>query len=94
MKQVLGQFSIHFVNIYIAVDFGEKTGLQCEWYIINGINDFSLGLLLQYCFLILLEKILSHTKIKFKSGEYGDRNYLKAYFLQLFIWIIIVAIVK
>ena len=85
---------MHFLNIYIALDLGEKSGLQCEWYILNGINDFSLGILIQFLFLIFFEKVFSNTKYKFKSGEYGEKICLKNYFFQVFIWVLIVSLVK
>lgn len=82
------------MNIYIATDLGEKSGHQCEWYILNGINDFSLGLLIQFLFLLCFEKIFSYTKYKFKSGEYGERICVKSYLFQVSIWVFIVALVK
>lgn len=73
---------------------GNKSGLQCEWYVLNIINDLTIGVLIIYCYIKLFEYALSDTKINFKSGDYGEIPCFWQYIYQLFLWIIIVIIVR
>ena len=91
-KQCAGQLTQHFFNLFISAHIGNKNNLECEWYIINLINDTSIGLLVQYIILCIITCILKNTRFKFESGDYGH-DISGKYFLQLFIWIVIVLLV-
>jgi hypothetical protein len=92
-KQIIGQLTQHVFNIMVSYYIGDHEGVQCEWYIVNLLNDSSLGLIIQYLILLLFTYMFNGTRLEFHSGEYGN-NVSTKYFLQLFMWIIIVIIVK
>ena len=71
LKQVIGQFTQHFTNIFIAEKLGTLNGLSCEWYLYNLISDATLGIFFSWVFLKLLSYVLKNTKFEYKSGEYG-----------------------
>ena len=78
----------------MAQNLGNKSGHQCEWYILNSINDSTLGIFIQYFFLKFFEWVFKNSKISFKSGHYGENISFKSYFYQLFIWILIILMVN
>ena len=106
-KQVTGQSTQHFINLYISHKIGEEDGLKCEWYLNIYLVDTILGVLFCYLFLKLLTKIFSGTFLEFKTGDYGQEedpqtgtrisnNYkiFRNFFYQVFWWEIIVILSK
>jgi hypothetical protein len=91
-KQVIGQLTQHMFNLLVSTYIGDQEGVQCEWYVVNLLNDSSLGLIIQYMILLLFTHICTGTRFEFHTGEYGN-NISSKYFIQLIMWIMIVIIV-
>jgi hypothetical protein len=107
MKQVVGQMTQHFANLYIANRIGHKDGMECEWYLINLIVDCTLGVFFCYLYLKIATHVVSGTGLEFKSGDYGQGSNLtlnedsenikwsfNSFLNQLVWWVCIVAISK
>lgn len=67
-KQMVGSFVMHFTNVILAVFWTTGKG-ECGWYWINVMLDTTVGLLLNYGFLRLSEKLLGYN-----SGLYGEKS--------------------
>jgi hypothetical protein len=91
-KQIITQLTQHVFNILVSTYIGDRDGVQCEWYIVNLLNDLSIGLIILYMILKLFTYMFTGTQYEFHSGEYGS-NILWKYFTQLIMWIMIVIIV-
>jgi hypothetical protein len=91
-KQIIGQFTQHVFNILVSSYVGNHESVECEWYIVNLLNDSSFGLIIQYLILMLFTYLFTGTRFEFHSGDYGN-NISGKYFLQIIVWIIIVIIV-
>jgi hypothetical protein len=62
---------------------------------INLICDATIGVLLQYLFLHIMEVLVKDTKFEFHTGDYGVHNWnLTSYLYQLGTWILIVWLSK
>ena len=88
-KQGFGQSAQHLMNLFISYKLG-KNSHQCEWYILNIINDLVFGILLQYLFFLLFEWIIKKLNCSYKTGDYGEDTSFKEYIVQLIFWMIIV----
>jgi hypothetical protein len=71
-KQVCGQATLHFTNLFVSVKLGNQKGLQCEWYLMTLVTDCTIGVLFQYFYLISIIKLSQDTKFEFKTGFYGQ----------------------
>jgi hypothetical protein len=92
-KQIAGQLTQHAFNLVIATHLGNDNSLECEWYVMNLVNDTTVGLLYQFMYLKLFQAMLKGTQYEFETGEYG-KDTITTYFHQLFIWLFIVIVVK
>jgi hypothetical protein len=92
-KQVAGQLTQHGFNLIVSNRLGSHTSLECEWYVINLINDCTIGFAFQVFFLKLTENTLKGTKFEFRSGDYGSVVDKYEYLYQMFLWVTIVILV-
>jgi hypothetical protein len=81
------------MNLFISYRLG-KSSHQCEWYVLNIINDLISGIFLQYLYFLLLGWILSKLNMEYKSGDYGEDNSFYEYLYQLFFYVLICIAVK
>uniref|UniRef100_A0A1B6C1Z1 Uncharacterized protein n=1 Tax=Clastoptera arizonana TaxID=38151 RepID=A0A1B6C1Z1_9HEMI len=91
-KQGLGALFMHMSNIFLS---GQFQGDPCTWYIINFLLDSSVGLLLTY---IGIRLVQNYAKVKkfnlINFGEYGIPPSTKAWVLQCCLYIILMFLVK
>jgi hypothetical protein len=92
-KQIIGQVTQHGFNLLISSQLGSDNNSECEWYIVNLINDSTLGLLLQIIFLKILICILKDTRYEFHTGDYGKKHEFTNFIYQLNLWLMIVIVV-
>ena len=100
-KQLLSAVCAHFIAILFSLYLSSKSKVeyQCGWYLISFINDTTLGVLLSYCLLKLIELTAKKNSWDHlsNSGNYVDNynmvNY-RSYYLQVGIWVFIVIISK
>jgi hypothetical protein len=76
-KQLLSSGLLHITNIAFSVVIGSTQNDQCGIYLMTFVVDISLGILICYYLLKLVDKILSYRKSKvlachqqLKSGNY------------------------
>ncbi len=108
-KQIISACTVHILNLLIAIFLSisiETTADQCIWYFLNLLVDSTIGVLLCYGMMILVDKIANKYNLKYlKSGLYFEKKLnrrgklvnklkLKMYFSQLFIWVIVAVIVN
>ena len=107
-KQIVSSCTVHMMNLFIAIflsqDKDKKTD-ECMWYFINLAIDTTIGVLICFAILLLVNKLAKDLKIKdlqsglyyekyIKNGKKCIRLKPKMYFTQLIVWILIVTIVK
>ena len=95
-KLFVSQGTQHGINLIVAYKIGKKSGLECEWYIVNLIVDALIGVLFQYLYLDCIISILRGTSHEFESGNYyiNGKFTWGEYFFQMTIWFSIVVLSK
>lgn len=104
-KQMVGQVSVHFINIYLAMSLSEHQNDvhadQCSWYFITFLIDLFPGLLIILCLSLLFDAVFTKIgAISLVSGNYIEENegeiFVKygAYWMQILIWMAILALTK
>ena len=99
-KQAFSALLAHGLNLLLAIILSSQNANdECVWYFINTIFDTTIGVIICYLILKLLEKISLHCNVKsFKTGEYYDPKTgivdYSAWRFQFFAWGGIVIIVK
>jgi hypothetical protein len=93
-KQIAGQLTQHGFNLLISSHLGSNGGSECEWYIVNLINDSTIGLLFQIIYLRIITWMLRGTKYEFQTGDYGEKFEIGNYIYQMNLWIFIVILVR
>jgi len=90
----------------VLISLDETNGDQCVWYLVNLLFDTTIGVLLCYLLVLILnelvkrnnwkilEKGLYYEEYKDKNGKTKTRLLYKMYFAQLCTWIVIVMIVN
>jgi hypothetical protein len=101
--------TVHILNLLIAIFLSiqiETTADQCIWYFINLLVDTTIGVLLCFLMMHLVDKIANKYNFKYlKSGLYFEKKLnrrgklvtkmkLKMYFSQLGVWVVIAVMVK
>lgn len=83
-KQLLSSGLLHITNIAFSVVIGSTQNDQCGIYLMTFVVDISLGILICYYLLKLVDKILSYRKSKvpcsdqkLKSGNYFTKVQLQ-----------------
>ncbi len=99
LKQIFGQFTQHISNLLLAEKIGEKSGLECEWYLNNLMSDCTLGVIFCYLYLQLLLKLLEGTRFEYKTGDYGQDEHQNGWRLssvtcQILWWVGVVILSK
>jgi len=90
----------HTMNVMIAVLFSKwQDASPCEWYFINMMLDTTLGVLMSYTLLNLLEAVAFRMNwTSLHSGHYRDKESeevnLEAWAIQLVTWGLIVMTVE
>ena len=102
-KQFAGAGVIHFLNLAISYVAGRprngrpKTNL-CVWYFLNVAVDTTVGVLILWCWLRLIQKALEKLHVKqVKTGHYGSpplKNMLIPWFKQTFIFVLAESLMK
>ncbi len=96
-KQLLSSGLLHITNIAFSVVIGSTQNDQCGIYLMTFVVDISLGILICYYLLKLVDKILSYRKSKvlsfhqkLKSGNYFTKVQLTDGSLEVnidyFVW--------
>ena len=87
LKQLIGQGTQHFTNIFVAERLGTANGLSCEWYLYNILSDATIGIFISWLLLRLISHLLADTALEYNSGDYGqnkDNSWrFKKFILQL-----------
>lgn len=83
-KQLLSSGLLHITNIAFSVVIGSTQNDQCGIYLMTFVVDISLGIVICYYLLKLVDKILSYrkskvrcTQQKLKSGNYFTKEQLE-----------------
>jgi hypothetical protein len=95
----------HCLSLFISDEIGKQMGTQCEWYLMGVAFDCTLGVLFSYYIHNLILSFLEGTNYFYKTGIYTtneDHNFdetnlkidYKIFFLQVFIWSIVVLLVN
>lgn len=102
-KQFAGAGVIHFLNLAISYVAGRprngrpKTNL-CVWYFLNVAVDTTVGVLILWCWLRLIQKAMERLHVKqVKTGYYGSpplKNMLIPWFKQTFIFVLAESLMK
>ncbi|EPB88901.1 hypothetical protein HMPREF1544_04291 [Mucor circinelloides 1006PhL] len=102
-KQFAGAGVIHFLNLAISYVAGRprngrpKTNL-CVWYFLNVAVDTTVGVLILWCWLRLIQKAMEKLHVKqVKTGYYGSpplKNMLIPWFKQTFIFVLAESLMK
>ena len=85
-KQGVSALLAHAMNLAGAQLFSTASASPCAWYLINIMLDTTFGVLLAFFLLKTLESVL-------KECGHSDSS-LSSYFLQVFVWSGIVALVR
>lgn len=107
-KQIISALLIHFINVFFAVVLSNKSNdtsdNACIWYLVNILLDSSIGVVLNWILVRLLEVFARHYEIDtLISGCYFERNtyefgdYTINYWIwtiQTFVWCIISSLMK
>ena len=101
-KQVVGSLYAHGLNILIAINVSHNSvnnrySDQCMWYFVNFLVDVFFGMILNWMCIKIINNLAKRYGIVYLvSGNYtlGDSFINKQYLLQLFVWILIITIVK
>mmetsp|Transcript_84812 Transcript_84812/g.137551 ORF Transcript_84812/g.137551 Transcript_84812/m.137551 type:complete len:242 (+) Transcript_84812:92-817(+) len=93
-KNGFGAGVVHFMNIFIAMQFAGKED-PCPWYFIQILLDTTLVVFLNFIVLRQVEDfILSRYGVDVSSGNYGDPPEWKRFFHQLGVWVFVVVACK
>jgi len=80
-KQGIGAMLIHFANVFLASWSNSKD--PCTWYFINYILDTTIGLLVIWFFLRLLQYIAMRKGwVSLRMGEYGSPPHFRTWLHQ------------
>lgn len=100
-KQFIGSSFGHFSNIGLSIVISDKiSGYadECQWYCLAYVFDSVLGTFLNisilYGFERIIRKYFPRCLSLSSAGDYGIPPSLKTWFVQLFVWIIIITISK
>jgi hypothetical protein len=103
-KQIIGAGWIHVLNLAFAEKLEEnmETGDQCEWYWVNIMVDTTIGVLVEYALLHLIngaiDTYLPDQASDFESGAYKNpatgEFMPKKYAKQLGVWVVVVSGMK
>lgn len=103
-KQMVGQVTIHFVNIYLAMSLSEHKNAQtdqCAMYFITFLIDLFPGLVIIFCMSSLLDAVFTRLGlISLVAGNYIEDNdgevFVKygVYWIQIVIWLFILSTMK
>ena len=106
-KQMIGQVSIHFINIYLAMSLSEFKNEdkikadQCSWYFITFLIDLFPGLVILYSLSSLFDAIFTRVgATSLVAGNYIEENdgeiFIKygVYWVQIVIWMTILVLTK
>jgi len=91
-KQAVGALLVHFANIFLA---GLFKGDPCTWYLINFLLDSTLGLVIIYLCLQIMQvivKIYQWESLRF--GEYGNPPQCRAWAGQCVLYLCAVIVEK
>ncbi|EKX35017.1 hypothetical protein GUITHDRAFT_155592 [Guillardia theta CCMP2712] len=93
-KNGLGACTVHFMNIFIAMQFAGKED-PCPWYFIQILFDTTVIVYANFVVLRWLEKVVhSHFATDVSSGDYGDPPQITRWFHQLGVWLTVVVVCK
>jgi len=100
-KQICGSGWAHVANLACATAFGARAGgTGCEWYWVNIMIDTTVGVFIEYLFLLIVTDALECATGRtgaLKSGSYRKANgdiQASRYFSQLAVWLLCVTIMK
>lgn len=96
-KQGFSSGLLHTLNLTAAHVLGgmSSTANPCTLYFLNYIIDAFLGMAVCYMLLKALESWFSKTSdLSFKSGFYGDPPSWKLWAYQVWLWIVVVMLMK
>lgn len=104
-KQMVGQLTIHFINIYLAMSLSEykndAKADQCAWYFLTFLIDLFPGLLIIFCLSSLFDAVFTHIgATSLVSGNYIEESegeiFVKygVYWIQIVIWLFILVLTK
>lgn len=104
-KQIVSATVAHLLNLVVAIflSIGNVTD-QCVWYFINILIDSTIGIVLCYFFMIIIDWIAKAKEWKVlqsglyfefyeKNGKKKGKLKVKRYFAQLAVWVFVVIIV-
>lgn len=99
LKQVIGALLLHFLNVLASIMYGDDVpGLDdnpCTWYFLNVLFDTTIGVPILWFMLWYVYLIAYHFRMNdIMSGEYGDPPRSKAFFKQLFLYLLAVVLSK
>ena len=93
-KQVIGICIAHLWNMLFAYLLAQH-GDQCETYFMNYIIDNTIGIVMNCGLIYVLNKVIKkYDWIYLETGKYLRDNEVKAWSLQLLVWLFIITIVK
>jgi len=102
-KQLIGAGWIHVLNLSFAKGLAAhfEAGDECNWYWLNIMLDCTLGVAVEYILMLLLTSCIqkmqpSHAD-DFDTGHYKGQDgscHAGKYFKQLFLWLVIVTLMK
>ncbi|KAI7866840.1 vacuolar membrane protein-domain-containing protein [Spinellus fusiger] len=101
-KQFVGATVIHFLNLLVSYlagrpKNGRKTNL-CVWYFLNVAIDTTLGVVILWAWLHLLQRLLTRLKVKdIRSGYYGPpplSHQLMPWAKQTFLFVLAESLMK
>jgi len=91
-KQGISSLLLHFLNLFLAVLISKQNDEDaCVWYLVNILLDTSLGVVLEYIFIRLMEVLARKFEIEVLiSGCYYSRetNVFDDYSINYSIWTI------
>jgi len=109
-KQIIGQVTIHFINLYISMFFNARTSRiptggikadECTWYFTTFLIDLFPGLLMIFLISSLSEKIFLRLDLKtLLAGNYAEDHdgilFIRtgAYTVQVIVWVITLLLSK
>jgi hypothetical protein len=109
-KQIVGQVTIHFINLYISIYFNARTSRiptagvktdECTWYFTTFLIDLFPGLLMIYLISSMSEKIFLKLNLRtLLAGNYAEDHdgilFIRkgAYMVQIVVWVITLLLSK
>mmetsp|Transcript_29780 Transcript_29780/g.60131 ORF Transcript_29780/g.60131 Transcript_29780/m.60131 type:complete len:248 (+) Transcript_29780:56-799(+) len=93
-KNGLGACLVHFMNIFIAMQFAGKED-PCPWYFIQILFDCTVVVFANFVLLRILERrIMAMWGVDISSGDYGDPPQMVRWLQQLGVWLLVVTVCK